>query len=211
LSEVLRISTFNPPGVVYGFGTRHLDWERLRSLYPDHTIAQLRQVHSTRVLETEGEGDGIFTTKRGKLLVIKTADCLPILLADKEGKVAAALHAGWRGLCGGIIPQGLRALREKGFPPEKLLVALGPSIGPCCYRVGEEVRECFKNSGLPYRFHGENLDLPTTARLHLLGLGVAEVHTLPLCTHCHPDLFFSFRRGDKKSRMLSFIGLVDIK
>ncbi len=211
MSGILKISTFNPPGIVYGFGTRKLDWEKLRKLYPGYRIKQLQQVHSTRVLEDQGEGDGIFTTHKGELLVIKTADCLPVLLADKEGKAVAALHAGWRGLCRGIIPEALRVLKERGFAPDRFSAALGPSIGPCCYEVGQEVVDCFRKSGLPYLLRGKNLDLPTTARLHLLAMGVAEVHVLPLCTRCHPEIFYSYRRGDREARMLSFIGILDIK
>ncbi len=211
MSGILKIYTFNPPGIVYGFGTRELDWERLRKLYPGYRIKQLQQVHSTVVREDQGEGDGIFTVRKGELLVIKTADCLPVLLAEKQARVVAALHAGWRGLCRGIIPEALRVLKERGFPPEGFSAALGPSIGPCCYEVGEEVMDCFRKSGLPYLLRGKNLDLPTTARLQLLAAGVAEVHILPLCTRCHPEFFYSHRRGDRKARMLSFIGIIDIK
>lgn len=210
--KTLRVSTFAPPGVFHGFGTRDFTLKEFDEEFRSYDILQLKQVHSTKILvEEEGEGDGLISRKRGTILVIKTADCMPIFLAHRKGEVIAALHGGWRGLCNGIIPAAVKMLREMGFSPSEMEAALGPSIGPCCYEVGEEVFECFRQNNLPFLRREKKLDLPTTAELHLKESGIEKVHSLALCTRCHPWLFYSYRRGDRKVRMFSYIGLLEIK
>jgi hypothetical protein len=105
----------------------------------------LRQVHGTTVVETcdtdeSPEADAAFARRPGAVCVVLTADCLPVLLCDEAGTVVAAAHAGWRGLCSGVIEQTLRAMDR---PPQDLLAYLGPAIGPAAYEVGAEVRQAF--------------------------------------------------------------------
>jgi len=210
LSGILKISTFQSPKTIHGFGTKHFSMEDLRNMFPSYKILSLKQVHSTRILRGgPGEGDGILSRERGVILTLRTADCLPILIRNREETVIAAIHAGWRGLCGGIIKEAISHLKQEGIFPHSLEVALGPSIGGCCYEVGEEVPECFRRNGLEIRMNGRNLDLFTTARMqfHSAGVRDEQVHGIPLCTRCHPWLFFS-HRGGHKGRMLSFIGLL---
>ncbi len=208
--RTLSISTFFSAGIVYGFGTKFLSESILISSFPEYEIFQMNQIHSSKILiEESGEGDAIITKRKGRLLVVKTADCLPILIRNIENTLVGAIHAGWKGLCSGIIPEAVSTLKRLGFPPKTLEAALGPSIGPCCYEVGKEVPRCFRNNGLIYSMKGRNLALPTTAKRQLIeeGLRMESIHSLPLCTKCHPEIFYSHRRGDSK-RMLSFIGLI---
>ncbi len=210
--KTLKIASFSLPGIVHGFGTRGLTLKEIENNFKGYRVLQLKQVHSAKILvEKEGEGDGLITKTRGTLLVLKTADCLPIFIGQRQGKVVAALHGGWRGLCKGIIPEAVKKLDSMGFPPEDLVAALGPSIGGCCYEVGEEVFKCFEENNLPSFRRGNFLDLQATASLHLRLTGISEVHSLPLCTRCHPWLFYSYRGGDLGKRMFSFTGLVEIK
>jgi polyphenol oxidase len=178
--------------------------------------AHIRQVHGTVVrtvadasdpfvapLPDGGielpEADGQATRVRGVAPMVLTADCLPIAVAGcgrsgaKDGGAVAMLHAGWRGLAGGIVAEGVRALRELGADGP-LEAAIGPGAGGCCYEVGDEVREAFADHGDRVR-RGRNLDLKAIARDQLAQAGVESVHDVELCTICSgAELFFSHRR-----------------
>jgi YfiH family protein len=157
-----------------------------------------RQVHGTRVRRaTEPPGaarpvadeDGQATALRGHPALVFVADCLPLLLA--AGGAVAAVHAGWRGLAGGVVAEGVAALREVGGRgPVHALI--GPGARGCCYEVGEEVHEAFAGDGA--RVGERNLDLALVARRRLEAAGAAEIHDAGLCTMCHGELFFSHRR-----------------
>jgi YfiH family protein len=137
------------------------------------------------------EEDGQATALPDAAALIFVADCLPVLLAADAA--VAALHCGWRGLAGGIVAEGVRALRELGADGP-VAAAVGPGARGCCYEVGEEVHAHF--AGVPGARAGErNLDLPAIARHELAAAGVATVHETGLCTMCAGDeLFFSHRR-----------------
>jgi purine-nucleoside/S-methyl-5'-thioadenosine phosphorylase / adenosine deaminase len=155
---------------------------------------QGRQVHGSevRALDEPPEGeppdsDGQVTGVPGVAPIVLVADCLPIALAGPQR--AGMLHAGWRGLAGGIVAHGARAMGEG-----PLTAAIGPGAGPCCYEVGDEVREAFAELGPGVR-RGRNLDLKAVAAARLREAGVNEVHDVGLCTICgDPELFFSHRR-----------------
>jgi YfiH family protein len=117
------------------------------------------------------------------------ADCLPIALAA-DGAVAA-IHGGWRGLAGGIVAEGVAALRELGATGP-VSAAIGPGAGACCYEVGEEVHAHFE--AYDARRGERNLDLAAVARAKLAEAGVEEVHDVGLCSMCYFGLFFSHRR-----------------
>lgn len=163
-------------------------------------LASIRQVHGTSVRriaaveEPRGdlpEADGQATTVPGIAPMVMVADCLPVALAG--GGVVAMLHAGWRGLAGGILEEGVRALRELGATGP-VVAAVGPGAGPCCYEVGEEVHAAFAGYG-GHVHRGRNLDLKRIAREQLERTGVDEVHDVGLCTMCSErSLFFSHRR-----------------
>lgn len=156
-------------------------------------VVQGRQVHGARVElraaadETVQDADGQATATPGIAALVLTADCLPVALAT-DGAVAM-LHAGWRGLAGGILEAGVEAIRALGGvgPIE---AAIGPGAGGCCYEVGPEVHEALGRPSVRAR-----IDLKAIARERLLAAGVAQVHDTGLCTICSdPSLFFSHRR-----------------
>jgi YfiH family protein len=163
-------------------------------------LTLIRQVHGTDVLRlsrpTNGADeppwvDGQATAVPGLAPMVMTADCLPIAVAGD--RAVAMLHAGWRGLAGGIVAEGIDALRELGAVGP-LAGAIGPGAGPCCYEVGEDIHATFAERELDIR-SGRNLDLKSIARAELERAGVTVVHDVDLCTICaDPSLLFSHRR-----------------
>jgi len=213
------------PFLIHGFGSRfwqHDDFQahpRMRSFEPIY----LRQIHSDIIhilKEVPGEtlsGDAFITGRHGLLLVIRTADCLPLLIADPEGKAVAAAHCGWRSIGLGLIGKVIRNLEEHfRCDPASLIVALGPCIEMDCYEVGEDVRKAFRGAGLAEDvFHPHPrqegkfyLDLRMAARYQLLDAGIEDAHIslVNLCTFCEEVLFSYRRRHREEGRMLSFIG-----
>jgi YfiH family protein len=162
-------------------------------------LSFVHQVHGTQVLRlTAGRRlptplprvDGQATASRGVAPAALVADCLPIVVAGQTA--VAMLHAGWRGLAGGVIDTGVRAVRELGAGGD-LSAAIGPGAGPCCYEVGDEVHAAF--SDLPEAHRGAKLDLKAVARHQLRRAGVAEIADIGLCTICDQGgLLFSHRR-----------------
>jgi polyphenol oxidase len=163
-------------------------------------MAYIRQVHGTKVLRVSAppedagalpEADGQATATARLGLMVLVADCLPVALAG-DGAVAM-LHAGWRGLAGGILAEGVRAMRELGADGP-LTAAIGPGAGPCCYDVGDEVHGAFADYGSEAH-HGVNLDLKQIAREQLERAGATVVHDAGICTICaEPSLLYSHRR-----------------
>jgi YfiH family protein len=150
-------------------------------------LAQAHQVHGTTVVEADPDAvrdaDGHVTDRAGVAPIVLVADCVPVALVAPEA--VGMLHAGWRGLAGGILAEGVARLRALGA--ERIAAAIGPGAGPCCYEVGPEVHAAFGTSG-------RTVDLKAIARKRLEEAGVAEVHDAGLCTMCDPDGFFSHRR-----------------
>ena len=163
-------------------------------------LAMIRQVHGSHVRQVERpprpdepliEADAQVSTRPGLAPMVLVADCLPIALAA-PGAVGV-VHAGWRGLAGGVVAETVRCLRAAGAYGE-LHAAIGPGAGGCCYEVGEEVHAQFASYGPAVR-RGDNLDLKAIARTQLLEAGATSVHDVALCTICgDPELFFSHRR-----------------
>ena len=161
--------------------------------------AFMYQIHSAevRVLDDVAQAservqvDGQATALRGIAPAALGADCLPVAIAG--GGAVGVVHAGWRGLEGGVIEAGVRAVSElSGAGPERLGAAIGPGAGRCCYEVGAEVHARF--AGYEGARQGDNLDLKAIAAAQLRRAGVGAVHDLGMCTICAPDLFFSHRR-----------------
>jgi hypothetical protein len=154
------------------------------------------------------------------LLGVKTADCVPVLLGDARTGACAAVHAGWRGTLAEIVGRALERLSaEYGTRAEDVRAAIGPAARGCCYEVGREVidafGEKFPRAGEWFRGTREGhalVDLQRASLEQLVAAGVpaARVHTLPLCTMCRTDLFFSYRREKKlhgrTGRLLSVVG-----
>ena len=203
--EILTSSLLDTiPWLKHGFGTRH-------AALSQDAMASLRQIHSAISLVAErgsgciGEGDALITRTPGVVVSVRTADCFPILIADTGHRVAAAIHAGWRGTAARIVVEVLRRMTsEFGTDPREVAAAIGPGIGPCCYEVGKEVANQFG-----FEMSGR-LDLAEQNVKQLIAAGVsrANIDVLAACTFCHPELFHSWRReGQSAGRMVSFIEL----
>lgn len=155
---------------------------------PERVVFAL-QVHGTRLIhhphgESLPDADGHLVTEPGLAPMVLAADCLPVVLRGPGG--LAMVHAGWRGLAGGIIGAAATAVEASS-------AAIGPGIGPCCYEVGDEVLDAFAELGDGIA-RGRMLDLPEVARRQLALAGVENVQSAGLCTSCNPELFFSHRR-----------------
>jgi YfiH family protein len=188
------------------------DWARLFTARQVHGARVALVVDGTlpeRVAETEA--DVVATAVPGAVVGVYTADCVPILLADGDGRVAAA-HAGWRGTVAGVASAAVEALVSIGAQRERLRAALGPSICARCFEVGEEVAAAFdelapsaviRNAG-----NKPHVDLWEANRRVLVAAGVPadQIDAAPPCTMCEPERFFSFRRdGGQIGQQLSFV------
>jgi YfiH family protein len=232
------------PGIIHAFSTRRgerndfspapadspnpmIQMNRARFLAaigaPGWPIIKLKQIHSGIVVDVDdtsaaGEavpGDAAVTSLRGVVLGVQTADCVPILIADEEGRAAAAIHAGWRGTAAGIAGSTVRRLVDKyQLEPKTLRAAIGPHIGVCCYEVGEDVAGAFDFPAAIERredWAKPHLNLSTANLQQLVSAGIplSQIETSSLCTKCREDLFHSFRRdGKRMGHMLSVIGLL---
>ena len=167
-------------------------------------LATARQVHGTAVLAVRrkvlpegasavGEADGLMTAEPGLLLGIQVADCVPVLLADSRKRVVAAVHAGWRGTVDGIVRRAMERMRaEYECAPEEVVGAIGPSIGPCCYTVEEDVKRRFgaQFAEADELFHlsprGTHLDLWMANRRQMLAAGLLpeNISVAEECTAC---------------------------
>jgi YfiH family protein len=190
------------------------NWRRLERA-TGLRFARVRQVHGARVIRAEGAGpsaeeaDAVVSATSGVAACVSVADCVPVLLADPESGTVAAVHAGWRGTLARAAAEGVAALARAGA--ERLLAAVGPSIGPCCYEVSEDLAARFRAElGPAAVVDGERprLDL-WSANARLLaaaGLRPERIEVLGRCTACERDLFFSHRRdAGRTGRQMAFI------
>jgi YfiH family protein len=158
--------------------------------------------------------DALITDTPGVPLMLRFADCLPVVVYDPVRRAAGLAHAGWRGTLAGVARQTVRAMGEAfGSRPADLIAAIGPGIGPCCYQVGPEVvaavRTRFADAEplLPVQPDGSrHFDLWAANVWQLVGAGVGQVNVAGLCTACHVDEFFSHR--GERGRTGRFAGVV---
>ena len=212
--------------IVGGSADCEAQWQQLAATggVPRDSLAAVHQVHGSAVIDVRaGEArerpraDGLVSGDPSLMLSVRVADCAALLIADSRRGAVAAVHAGWRGTAAGIAAAAVAQLRKHhGSDPRDLVAALGPSIGPCCYTVGEELIEAFHGGrqngadlGRWFR-HGEHLqlDLWTANRDQLEAAGVpgSAIHVSGLCTACHPEWFYSYRReGTAAGRLVGFI------
>jgi len=214
------------PYLIHGFGIRKWkedDYEN-KPEWKDFKLVFLDQIHSDiiqvidNIPEEKLKGDAVITGLPFLLLIIKTADCLPVLIVDESQKVVAAVHCGWRGTSKRVVQKVIQRMKDLyGCHPSSLLAALGPCIGHECYEVGENVYHSFEQEGLstgsfrnhPLRRRKYLFDLKGANLSQMVSVGVEEknVFSTDICTHCHENLP-SFRRDkDKAGRALSFIGM----
>lgn len=190
--------------------------------FPASALQMMRHVHGTAVwqvgeaLPEPAEFDGLVTDQVGPVLTTFAADCVPILFADPVARVCGSAHAGWRGTVAGVAPQVVARMVALGSRPGDIRVALGPSIGPCCFEVGPEVVTAFRDRfgdapGLvvpgPNKDH---VDLRVALAAGLVEVGVAREHidAGPPCTRCEAERFFSYRRdGQAGGIHMGVIGL----
>lgn len=190
----------------------------LQAIAPAQSPQWLNQVHGIRVLEATEESragapdaDAVFTTRSQQPCVVMTADCLPVFFCDRAGTRVAVAHAGWRGLCDGVLESTLKCFPD----PAQVLAWMGPAIGPAAFEVGEEVRQAFlqQDAGADAHFRpspnaGRWLaDIYGLARLRLAAAGLAAIGGGDLCTVSDSARFYSYRRDGQTGRMASVIWL----
>lgn len=194
------------------------DWSVLPSL-----PQWLQQVHGTVVVDLDHTdfdhtglriADAALTGRAGVVCVVRTADCLPVLLAASDGSAVAAAHAGWRGLAGGVLQNTVAALRQRASAGVALRAWLGPAIGPANFEVGDDVRAAFVQvDAAAHACFAANArgrwqcDLYALARQRLAQAGVSDVYGGGLCTYADPQRFYSWRRARDAGRMASLIWL----
>jgi hypothetical protein len=199
-------------GFRWGDDKEHVETNRRRlAEYAGYDPAELqvmRHVHGTRVwrvgepLPEPPEFDALVCDRAGPVLGAFAADCIPMLFAEPDARVIGAAHAGWRGAVDGVAENVVARLVELGARAARVRVALGPSIGPCCFEVGPEVVEKFraKLGDLPNLVvagpRKDHIDLRVAMRAMLERVGVRgeSIDDRPPCTKCEPERFFSYRR-----------------
>jgi len=201
------------------------NWQRLRGALPQNLVfSRLNQVHGNAVqvvsrgnAETRPRADGMVTRERGIILGIFSADCVPVLMIGARAQVAGALHAGWRGVLSGIASNGVTRMEELGAPSGAIRVALGPSIGPCCFEVDAELAARFVREIPGSARHARDgkpgkafLDLRGMVSDQLVAAGVPAdaIDNLGPCTRCANDRYFSRRAaaGTTTGLQMSFVG-----
>jgi hypothetical protein len=210
-------------GIAAGFMTRPSEAlltdtrqkEAFKAALAAKDMVVLNQVHGADVhVITAGErpasGDGLVLFEPGVVGVIKTADCLPVILYALEGGACAIVHAGWRGTAARIAAKAAAALAASGVARGRIGAIIGPGIGRCCYNVGSEVATAFREAGFGSDIFEERggmifLDLRRANRATLAGAGVRRIDDVDLCTSCRTDLFFSARRENgRPGRQVNF-------
>lgn len=175
-----------------------------------------RQVHGTTVVRVDGgirgagsestatvvpDADALWTDEADVSLVVLTADCIPILLADARSRRVGVVHAGWRGLVAGVVEAAVGSMGA----PDDIAAFVGPGIGPCCYEVGADVAQAATDrlGDVVRRLNGRtHLDLWRGSLVALARAGVREVWPAALCTRCEPDRFYSHRAGARGRQAL---------
>ncbi|MBF0541243.1 MAG: peptidoglycan editing factor PgeF [Nitrospirae bacterium] len=180
------------------------------------------QIHSNKIIIlddnfTPQEGDAIITQKPSTLIGVRTADCVPILLYDKNKSIIAAVHAGWRGTALAILKNTISTLKTSfSSDPKDLIIAIGPSIKYCCYKVGQEVIDAVRlATGTGDYYKQENgdlyINLAEANRLQALSEGIdnSNIWTSTDCTYCKSDKYFSYRNSSQTTgRQGGFISLI---
>lgn len=195
-------------------GIRNL--EKLKSWFEADNIGYLNQVHSDTIYVYDGnihDGDAIITDKKNTILGVFTADCVPVLIYDKNKEVIAAIHSGWKGTLKCIVKKTIeKMVHEFNCNSEDLKAYIGPHIMECCYEVSEDLIKNFKEEKIYKDIKiatNRKLSLQSCIEKQLLDSGVnsEQINKLEICTHCNDDhILYSYRK-DKENcgRMFSFI------
>ena len=193
------------------------------SLHLSEQPLWLQQVHGTVVeyaptATGTPTADASYSDQAGRACVVMTADCLPVLLCNQQGTRVAAAHAGWRGLCNGVLRNTVATFS----PSDQLMAYLGPAIGPEAFEVGAEVLQAFIDKSLNEQHRQQieaafmpslgdkyRADLYALARAELVNCGVKHIYGGDHCVYSSPDQFYSYRREPVTGRFASLIWLVN--
>ncbi len=198
-------------------------WVESRLPGASERLRGVDQVHSAVVVAASElrrgarrEADGVWSTSGADIPVVMAADCAPVWLADASTGVFALVHAGWRGVAGGIVESGLLAVMARGARPDTVIAAIGPHLRPCCFEVGPEVALRFPGHTRPasvlraerMRSDSVALDLASAISTRLQDAGVRTVETAEACTRCRADLLHSYRRNGKGGPLMAALAVL---
>lgn len=221
-------------GLMSSSGTNARDEAELRAWIEEcglpgaARVRRVTQVHGTRVVgahearEDGGtEADGLRVSEPNEVAAVTAADCAPVWIVDSQNRQAALVHAGWRGVAGGVVGEGIAALRERGSEPASLALAIGPHLGPCCFEVGPEVAARFDRApgavlpsgGLKVKRRRDDssaLDLAAAIVAAAAGAGASRgsMRVSSACTRCRADILHSYRRNGPGGPLMVALGLV---
>lgn len=183
----------------------------------------LKQIHSDKIIIVKRykslhniKADGIITDVKNYAVAVKVADCIGTIIIDLENKVVGTIHSGWRGVAKKIILKTVKIMKKHfGSKPDKLIAITSPSIGPCCYNIGDDLYKKFNKEKIFNNVFIKNgseifMDLQKANKNLLLKSGVDEknIYINKLCTKCNNDLFFSYRKEGKKAGRMFAVGMI---
>ena len=223
--EYYHLPALTDAGLLHGFFTKTSspvvsdpgEREELAVRFSLKRLIILDQLHGDKIhvvgrSETPEQGDGLLLTERGTGAIIKTADCLPVILFDPASTIAVIVHAGWRGTIAKIAGKATDLMVSLGSKREAIQAVIGPGIGPCCYEIQDDVATIFREAGFDRHIIGlpfgkMMLDLKAVNRHILHSAGVSRIYGVGLCTSCRQDLFFSARKNGREGRQINLIAL----
>jgi len=210
-------STIVPTSISHGFGTKRSDIKKL--LGEKDRVVIPRQVHSDVIEYVDtvtdcGPCDGLYTQKNKVILTVQTADCVPIIFIDAKEKLVGISHQGWKGTLHMLAVKMVKKFVDVGSDKEDIIVAIGPSIGPCCYELFGERKKMFEQA-FPHfietiietRANKTYLNLSKLNYVQLTNAGISEknIDHFPFCTNCNADMFYSNYRNDMAKEMINFV------
>lgn len=182
----------------------------LRRKFALDTLWRPHQIHSDTVfVDSEGDGDGIIITKPS-IALIRTADCIPVVLFDRTEDIGGVFHSGWRGTELKIVSKGAEMMKRMGC--RNIEAVIFPGIGVCCFEIGEELLERFKNAEIPISYRNGRLyaDLKTAIKNELKNAGILKITDNSECTFCNEG-YFSYRKDKTDKRHATFIAVTSHK
>ena len=215
-NRVYITSKLRDTGYTSSFGTR-------LSRNPQNHRIVMKQVHGDKIVKITAQNidrekfqntDGMITRLNGVTLIVKTADCVPIIFADTLSSILGVSHQGWRGTLLNLPLKMVNFLAKEGVQKENIIVAIGPSISACCYKIYGDRLDLFRKTFPRYvdRIFIKNnndifLNLGYLAYLQLVDAGIQKnnIDYFPFCTSCHKDHFYSYNRDKSTKRMESWI------